>query len=156
MSIAKLHLPSNSMLEHAILVVAALILIVALVMHLINLLVRANYVARWQSLQKMLADKSTWKDAVLEADKLLDTVLKKRHYKGKTMGERLVAAQHELTANDMVWFSHKLSNKIVNDDLAVTKNQVKKALLGFWQALKDLGAFGKIDNGTHGKDDEQH
>ena len=59
------------------------------------------------------------------------------------MGERLVSAQHELSANDSAWFSHKLRNKIDADNMPLTKAEVKKALLGFWQALKDLGAFKK-------------
>ena len=137
------HLPSSVMLQHIVFIVGAGLLLIVLVAILISLRARANYLTRWKALQKLLSNKTTWKDAVLEADKLLDTVLKKQHYKGKTMGERLVSAQHELSANDMVWYSHKLSNKILNDGVEVSKLQVKKALLGFWKALKDLGAFGK-------------
>lgn len=102
--------------------------------------------ARWKENQKLLADKKTWKQAVIGADELLDEVLKRRHFKGKTMGERLVAAQHNLSANDTVWYSHKLRNKIVQENIDVTKSEVKKALLGFWQALKDLEAFKKENN----------
>ena len=98
---------------------------------------------QWKDLEKLLADKTTWKEAVIGADRLLDRVLKQHHFKGKTMGERLVAAQHHLSANDMVWFSHKLSNKLADDNLDINKQTVKKTLLGFWKALKDLGAFKK-------------
>ena len=97
---------------------------------------------RWKNIQKLLINKSTWRDAITQADDLLDEILKKRHFKGKTMGERLVSAQHELSANEMVWFSHKLKNKLDSDPkMSLTKGEVKKSLLGIWQALKDLGAF---------------
>ena len=142
MNFAK-YLPSSLTLQHIIFAVAAGLLLIVLIMLTFSCKARSNYAARWKSLQKLLADKQTWKDAVIEADKLLDNALKQRHYKGKTMGERLVSAQHELTKNDMVWYSHKLSNKISNDEVEVSKAQVKKSLLGFWLALKDLGVFSK-------------
>ncbi|HSW37271.1 MAG TPA: hypothetical protein VLG37_02785 [Candidatus Saccharimonadales bacterium] len=101
-----------------------------------------GFAQRWKELQAFCAKKGTWPLAVIEADKLLEEVLKKRHFKGKTMGERLVAAQHSLTSNDSVWFGHKLRNKLVNENYKLKgKNEVKQALLGFLQALKDLGAL---------------
>lgn len=101
-----------------------------------------QFKAKWQELQKLCASKATWPQAILEADKLLDEALKRRKFKGKTMGERLVSAQRELSSNDTVWFGHKLRNKLVHEDYNLTrKNEVKAALLGYWQALKDLGAI---------------
>lgn len=80
--------------------------------------------------------------AVIDADKLLDEALKKRSYRGKTMGERLVAAQHEISDNDTVWYAHKLRNRLVHEPtLRLRKNEAKNALAGFRQALKDLGAL---------------
>jgi hypothetical protein len=97
---------------------------------------------RWKGLQKMCADKKTWPLAIIDADTLLDEALKKRRVKGKTMGERLVTVQHTLSNNDAVWFAHKLRNKLVHEDLkGLKENEVKEALIGFRQALKDLGAL---------------
>lgn len=97
---------------------------------------------RWQQLQKLCADKKNWPMAVTEADRLLDDVLKRRHYKGRTTGERLVSAQHDLSNNESLWFGHKLYNKINDDDLVkITKRDTLEALGGFRQALKDLGAL---------------
>ena len=130
------------------LTVAALALILLLVFGTSFLLKRRPkrlnqeyYIERWQLLQKQLKDKSTWPLAIIDADKLLDDALKRSHYKGKTMGERLVAAQHEITDNDAVWFGHKLRNQLVHEDgVKLTQRTVKDALLGFRGALKDLGA----------------
>lgn len=100
------------------------------------------YQLRWKELQGLCSDKKTWPLAIIDADKLLDEALKKSRYKGKTMGERLVTAQRTLSNNDSVWFAHKLRNKIVHEQYANLKEtDVKSALIGFRQALKDLGAL---------------
>jgi hypothetical protein len=103
-----------------------------------------KFQTRWQDLQKNCATRKTWPQAIIEADNLLCEALKQRRYKGKTTGERLVAAQHDLTANDMVWFGHKLRDKIVDKDVRTLKKQdILDALAGFRQALRDLGALKK-------------
>lgn len=80
--------------------------------------------------------------AVIDADKLLDEALRKRNYKGKTMGERLVAAQRELSDNDAIWYAHKLRNRLVHEsNVRLRKNEAKNALAGIRQGLKDLGAL---------------
>ncbi|HSX15343.1 MAG TPA: hypothetical protein VLF40_01000 [Candidatus Saccharimonadales bacterium] len=100
------------------------------------------YAERWQTLQKLCKDKSTWPLAIIDADKLLDDALKKRRYRGKTMGERLVAAQRDITSNDEVWFGHKLRNRLVHENnVSLTEKMVKEALIGIRGALKDLGAL---------------
>src|ERR1700760_1999786 len=89
------------------------------------------YTERWQALQKLCKDKSTWPLAVIDADKLLDDALKRRKYKGKTMGERLVSAQRDINDNDGVWFGHKLRNRLVHEsNVKLTEKMVKEALLG--------------------------
>lgn len=99
---------------------------------------------RWQELQKHCATRKTWPEAIIEADDLLCEALKARRYKGKTTGERLVSAQHDLTANDLVWFGHKLRGKIVDQDVRTLKKQdILEALAGFRQALRDLGVLEK-------------
>lgn len=97
---------------------------------------------KWREMQKLLADKANWKQAIVDADKLLDEALKKKRFKGKTMGERLTKAQRLLSNNESVWFGHKLRKQIENDpDTKLKEKDVKEALLGIRQALKDLGAF---------------
>ena len=102
------------------------------------------YAERWKTLQKNCATRKTWPQAIVDADNLLDDVLKARHFKGKTPGERLVAAQREIKENDKVWFGHKLRNKILDEDVRTLKKQdIMDALYGFREALKDLGALDK-------------
>jgi hypothetical protein len=80
--------------------------------------------------------------AVVDADKLLDHALKKHHFKGKTMGERLVSAQRMISDNDAVWYAHKLRNRLVHEpNIKLKKKEAQAALAGFRQGLKDLGAL---------------
>ncbi|HLB66145.1 MAG TPA: hypothetical protein VJJ78_00925 [Candidatus Saccharimonadales bacterium] len=102
---------------------------------------------KWQTLQKYCSDKATWSKAVTEADKLLDRALKKRRMKGKSLGERLASAQDLMSDNDAIWYAHNLAKKLrENVETKLKKTEVKKSLLAFGQALKDLGA---LRNGKH-------
>ena len=97
---------------------------------------------KWQELQKQLRDKTKWTSAILDADMLLDEALKKKRVRGSNMGTRLVKAQRLFTDNDSLWFAHKLRNKIDADPaLKLKESDVKQALLGTRQALKDVGAL---------------
>lgn len=135
--------------QNAILAVVAAALIVAMlfVTALLKRRSRAKlnveyFQMRWKELQKMCADKKTWPLAIIDADKLVDEALKKSRVRGKTMGERLVTVQHDLTNNDAIWFAHKLRNKLVHEQYTNLKERdVRDALIGFRQALKDLGAL---------------
>jgi hypothetical protein len=100
------------------------------------------FTKKWRDLTKLCGDPSTWPLAIIDADKLLDEALRKSRVKGKTMGERLVTVQRALSDNDTVWYAHKLRNKLVHEDFdSLKEKDVKQALIGFRQALKDLGAL---------------
>lgn len=104
----------------------------------------AKFKEQWTELQKFCKSKDTWGLAVISADKLLDEALKKKKIKGKSMGERLVEAQKMLTDNDAVWFGHNLAKKLLDESAGRLKEaDVKKSLIGFRQALRDLGALEK-------------
>ena len=104
---------------------------------------KVNYFQRkWIELQKLCSNKDTWPQAIINADKLVDQALKRRHYSGKSPGERLVSAQRKLSNNDGIWFGHKLRNKIDSQPkMKLREKDVKNALVGFRQALKDIGAL---------------
>lgn len=102
----------------------------------------AAFTLKWKDAQKLCSNKDTWPLAIINADNILDEALKKSGYRGKTMGERLVAAQRDLSDNDGVWYGHKLRNKLVHEsDTKLSQADVKDALTGIRQALRDLGAL---------------
>lgn len=125
--------------------VAAVILLVAALFFLKRRPRKLNvkkFQIKWRDMQKLLGTKDTWAKALITADDLLADALKRRRFAGKTVGERLTKAQHTLTDNEGVWFGHKLRNKLDSDPAARLKEkEVKQALLGIRQALKDLGAL---------------
>lgn len=124
----------------AILVLLGLIFSTNIVKQRPKMLDVAYFQSRWLEAQGYCKDKTTWPLAIINADKLLDEALKRRKFKGKTMGERMVAAQRELSDNDGVWFAHKLRNRLVHEsDVKLKEGDVKRALVGIRQALKDLG-----------------
>lgn len=111
-----------------------------------------RFVARWKELQGYCRDQATWPQAITEADKLLDSALKKRKMKGKTMGERLVDAQRLFSYNDEVWFAHNLAKKLHDHaDMKLKEADVKDALVGFRQALRDIGALPNDKEATNDK-----
>ena len=90
----------------------------------------------------MCSSKENWAEVITKADKLLDEALRKKRIRGKNTGERLVQAQRILTDNDGVWFGHKLRAKVESEpDAKLKESEVKSALMGIRQALKDLGAL---------------
>ena len=102
----------------------------------------AYFTNQWKELQKKCATRKTWPEAICEADDLLAEALKRAGFKGKTTGERLVAAQHVLTMNEQVWLGHKLRSKIVGQDVrTIKKVDMFEALSGIRQALRDLEAL---------------
>jgi hypothetical protein len=97
----------------------------------------------WKKVQSYCRDKATWPKALEEADGLLKSALKKRRFKGKSMGEKMVSAQRLFTDNDSLWYAHNLYKKVIAIDSKkrLKESEVKDALVGFRQALRDLGAL---------------
>ncbi len=80
--------------------------------------------------------------AVIEADKLLDTILRKMHFPGETMGERLKTAAYRYPNISQVWGAHKLRNQLVHDStFEISIKQAKRAVNDFYQAIKTLNVM---------------
>lgn len=96
----------------------------------------------WENILKRLEakDEANHKLAVIEADKLLDTVLKKLTIPGSTMGERLKAIPvSQLPSIDNVWQVHKLRNHLVHTtEFVLTDNKAKQAIAIYKQAFIEL------------------
>jgi hypothetical protein len=130
--------------------IVAIILSGALLLFLIGLtakkaprgLNKEYYQKHWVELLSNVKTPEGMALAIIDADKLVDIALKKRNFKGKTMGERLVSAQRQFSDNDGLWQSHKLRNRLVHEPGVRLKDyEAKKALASFRQALRDLGAL---------------
>jgi hypothetical protein len=99
-------------------------------------------IQEWENIIKRLdsGDEANYKLAVIEADKLLDTVLKKLTIPGSTMGERLKAIPvSQLPSIDNVWQVHRLRNHLVHTtEFVLTENKAKQAMTIYKQAFTEL------------------
>lgn len=100
------------------------------------------YRSRWLAIEQALKrnDDNTYQLCVLDADKLLDLALQERGISGKTMAERM--KQMKWTNANQIWAAHKLRNRIAHEaDVKLSYDNARRALIGFKQALKDIGAI---------------
>jgi hypothetical protein len=103
-----------------------------------------KYRSRWLQVEASLKrdEVSSYHLAVLNADKLLDQALRERGVKGETMGERMKTVRDTWSSANNVWSAHKLRNQIAHEpDVSVSYDDARRALAGFKQALKDVGAI---------------
>lgn len=96
--------------------------------------------SRWHEINAQLHTPSGLRNALIEADKLLDYVMRGRGFRGTTMADRLKSAQSQMRDRDAVWRAHKLRNMMVHEvAIDVVPQQVEQAVKTFGQAIKDLG-----------------
>ena len=80
------------------------------------------------------------KNCLIEADKLLDYVMKGKGYRGETMADRLKIAQSQMRDRESVWQAHKLRNAIVHElHYDIVPAQIQQAVRALGQGIKDLG-----------------
>ncbi len=137
--------------ESVLLFFAALLIVAALLFAAMTLTRRGTdhldqdkYRSRWMAIeQKFERDNSaTFPLAVIYADKLVDAALRERGFKGETMGERMKNAAAAWSNANAIWTAHKLRNRLAHEaDAEVNYDETRRALAGFKQALKDLGAI---------------
>jgi len=95
---------------------------------------------RWTDIRAQQKSASGMKNSLIEADKLLDYVLRGRGYRGTTMAERLKNADSNFTRRESVWRAHKLRNAIVHEvGYDLVPQQVEHAVTDLGQAIRDLG-----------------
>ncbi len=97
---------------------------------------------RWQKILKRLerGDQASLKLAVIEADNIIDEILKRMALPGNNFEERLRQFErHELSSVDLVWEAHRLRDFIVHaPDAQITQEQAEGALKYYETALKEL------------------
>jgi len=95
---------------------------------------------RWDEVNASMHTPSGLRQALVEADKLLDYVLKAKGYHGETMADRMKKAQSQFRNREAVWAAHKLRNMHVHEvQHDLVPGQVQKAVHDLGQAIIDLG-----------------
>lgn len=103
-----------------------------------------NFVqTKWQEIEELmrLGHPSNYSRAVLEADKLLDHILKGLRAPGLTMGDRLKASTNRFSPEglDAAWRAHKVRNEIVHSaQYEITDFVARDAITNFKKAIGEL------------------
>ncbi|MFC1612305.1 hypothetical protein ACFL29_00440 [Patescibacteria group bacterium] len=99
---------------------------------------------KWEEIEELMNSSTalSWKMAVIEADKLMDSALKMAKMRGETMGERLKFAVYKHPKIRSVWQAHILRNDLVHETGRTLNNsEAQKAIKTFKEGLKLLGAL---------------
>lgn len=96
---------------------------------------------RWKDIEAHIASQSVsdWKLALIDADSLIDDILKRAGYPGKTMGERLKRIEpSDLDHLADLWEAHKLRNRIAHEGERIERRDVDRAMEQYRLVLKEL------------------
>jgi hypothetical protein len=98
---------------------------------------------RWESVQKHIgsANQNDWKQAIIEADVILDDILTRMGYRGESVGEKLkrVATGDFATLED-AWEAHKVRNRIAHDgsNFVLTEHDAKHTIQRYKKVFEEF------------------
>lgn len=98
---------------------------------------------KWQSVltHGNSANASDWRLAIIEADTILDEMLKKMGYQGENLGERLKNVEPaDFNTLDSAWEAHKVRNRIAHEgsDFKLTREDANKVLGMYEEVFKEF------------------
>lgn len=87
----------------------------------------------WQKILEKLesTNPNDWKAGILEADTILDDLVKRMGYDGENLGERMKNIEKsDFTTLDDAWEAHKIRNRIAHgsSDFVLTQREAKRAI----------------------------
>ena len=100
--------------------------------------------ARWAHIESLIESPtdSDWRQAIIEADIMLDDLLRARGYEGATVGERLkqVDPAKLVSLND-AWEAHKVRNEIAHQGSAfkISEHAAHRTVARYENAFHELG-----------------
>lgn len=101
--------------------------------------------SRWEEIQRHLNSnkEAEWKFAVIEADSLVDSVLKASGYPGDTMGDRLKNIdKSQIVSLDGLWEAHKIRNRLAHESSYFLRyGEAKRAVQLYEKTLRELNAL---------------
>lgn len=97
--------------------------------------------SKWADIEAMQKNGGSGiKNALIEADKLLDYVMIHKGFSGETMGDRLKSGGSRFANINGVWTAHKLRNQIAHEvDYDLIPSQLQQAIKILGEAIKELG-----------------
>lgn len=100
--------------------------------------------ARWELIERYMRSNnpSDWKVAIMEADNILDDIVKRMGYPGDTLGERLKMIEaSDFPYLDEVWQAHKTRNRIAHTgtDFPITRSSAEETINAYYRSFKEMG-----------------
>jgi len=101
---------------------------------------------RWQHITSLVdsASASEWREAIIEADIMLDDILARQGYVGDGVGEKLKAAEPENfgTLQD-AWEAHKVRNQIAHEGSAfnLSESLARRAIARYEAVFREFKAI---------------
>jgi len=100
---------------------------------------------KWKKIENYLEsdNENDWKISIIEADQLLDDILAKANFPGKSLSERLshIDSSEFPMINDIL-YAHKIRNNIVHDNnFKITRDDAKRILEIYKKTFDDLELF---------------
>lgn len=97
---------------------------------------------KWEEVLKHIQSEnpSEWKEAILEADGMLDEMLDKMGYHGDGVGEKLKLVEvSDLTTLDSAWEAHKVRNNIAHQTsgYVITKREADRVIRLFQKVFEE-------------------
>lgn len=97
--------------------------------------------SRWAHIQMLIESphERDWREAIMEADIMLEDALAERGYQGESVGERLKNAHFETL--DEAWEAHKIRNRIAHEGIAfpLDDKTAYRTIKRYEYVFKELG-----------------
>lgn len=101
---------------------------------------------RWQEILELVNSDNpgNWRLAVIEADVMLDDLMKRLGYLGDTLGERLKSVDSATFASlQQAWEAHRVRNQIAHEgsDFVLTQREARRVIDLFRQVFQEHGVI---------------
>lgn len=102
--------------------------------------------ARWEHIESLATgnDPSRWREAILEADIMMNEVLFRRGYEGETVSDKLKSARPDQfrSLND-AWEAHKVRNQIAHEGSSfhLTESLARRTLARYETVFREFDAL---------------
>jgi hypothetical protein len=102
-----------------------------------------NLSNRWRHVLERTesTNESDWRQAIIDADSILDEILVKMGYQGEGVGERLQrVTRGDMKSLDEAWDAHKIRNRIAHDGtaFALSQHEAKRVINQYRKVFEEF------------------
>jgi len=96
---------------------------------------------RWERILKLVSsnNSSDWKVAIIEADAILEEMIRTMGYSGDSLGEKLKSIEKsDFTTLDDAWEAHKFRNRIAHSGEKITQRETKRIITLYEKVFREF------------------